>query len=121
MKRREAIRRSFAGSTNSSSVLLLFLLGVLPTDGSGNATAIAAAHDRIEQESATFGDVIVQDFVDTYANLTIKSLMMIKFLEDKVRGQLDFDYFFKVKADPRILVHCSTYVVCTTTRSLRVR
>ncbi|XP_043937339.1 beta-1,3-galactosyltransferase 2-like [Protopterus annectens] len=35
-------------------------------------------HHRLEEESATFHDIIQQDFVDTYVNLTIKTMMAMQ-------------------------------------------
>ncbi len=37
---------------------------------------------KVEEEAEEFGDVLVEDFLDSYNNLTLKSLFMLKhFLE----------------------------------------
>ena len=35
---------------------------------------------KAQLESQLFGDVLVEDFVDSYNNLTIKTMMMVKFI-----------------------------------------
>jgi len=34
----------------------------------------------LEQESQMFGDILQENFVDTYNNLTLKTMFMLKFL-----------------------------------------
>ena len=38
--------------------------------------------DDIRKESNTFGDLIVENFTDSYHNLTLKSLMMLKWAKN---------------------------------------
>ncbi|XP_043940728.1 beta-1,3-galactosyltransferase 2-like [Protopterus annectens] len=55
------------------SITRLFLVGVPPqlTD---------SYQHQLEEESATFHDIIQQDFVDTYVNLTIKTMMAMQWV-----------------------------------------
>ena len=34
---------------------------------------------RLEEEAREYGDLLQEDFVDTYENLTLKSMFMLKF------------------------------------------
>ncbi|NXH26382.1 B3GL1 acetylgalactosaminyltransferase, partial [Myiagra hebetior] len=71
VKARQAIRISW-GSRDSwwgQRVLTLFLLGQDPHRED------AAAALAVEDESVLYGDIIRQDFMDTYNNLTLKTIM----------------------------------------------
>ncbi len=99
---REAIRRTWQrhlaeerakaeGAAMTGECLVLFVLGHL---GGGHQT------EQVQRESAAHGDVLAEDFVDTYPNLTLKSMMMLKFLHDHTeRRGLRLDYAFKVDDD----------------------
>ncbi len=51
---------------------------------------------RVKEEAEEFGDVLVEDFADTYNNLTLKSLFMLKhFLEGPNRDA--YSHIVKVK------------------------
>ena len=52
-----------------SNVKVIFLLGQLR-----NSTFQA----NVTNESETYGDILQEGFIDTYANLTVKSLMLLK-------------------------------------------
>ncbi|XP_071530209.1 beta-1,3-galactosyltransferase 1-like isoform X2 [Panulirus ornatus] len=69
--RRRAIRDTWGGTTPlaASHAKLVFLLG--------------NPHDRriqtqVVEESRTYGDILEEDFVDSYMNLTLKSVMGLK-------------------------------------------
>lgn len=70
-KRRQAIRETWGKDviTFSKRMKLLFLVGELPND---------MLQIEINQEHKNFGDVLQASFIDSYANLTIKSLFMLK-------------------------------------------
>ena len=36
---------------------------------------------NVTKESETFGDILQEDFIDSYANLSLKTLMMLKWYE----------------------------------------
>ncbi|RZF33631.1 hypothetical protein LSTR_LSTR007009 [Laodelphax striatellus] len=71
LERRNAIRETWA-SNLGPDVKVAFLLG--DTD---NATLQA----KIEEESSLTKDVIQENFIDSYNNLTVKSVMMLKWVQ----------------------------------------
>ncbi|KAG6451560.1 uncharacterized protein LOC115444507 isoform X2 [Manduca sexta] len=56
---------------------LVFILGLPSSD---NYTGVQR---RIEEEVITHGDIIQEDFIDSYNNLTLKSIMMLKWITHK--------------------------------------
>lgn len=76
VKARQAIRVTW-GSRDSwwgQRVLTLFLLG---RDARGKDEAAA-----LENESVLYGDIIRQDFMDTYDNLTLKTIMAFQWFSE---------------------------------------
>ncbi|KAF4797500.1 UDP-GalNAc:beta-1,3-N-acetylgalactosaminyltransferase 1 [Turdus rufiventris] len=76
VKARQAIRVTW-GSRDSwwgQRVLTLFLLG---RDARGKDEAAA-----LENESVLYGDIIRQDFLDTYDNLTLKTIMAFQWFSE---------------------------------------
>lgn len=71
--RRNAIRKTWISFTiqNTANVRYVFLLG----EASSNEM-----HTSIVNESETYKDIIQEDFNDTYANLTYKSIMGFKWI-----------------------------------------
>ncbi|XP_061836501.1 beta-1,3-galactosyltransferase 1 [Nerophis lumbriciformis] len=69
---REAIRMTWGGA--SQDTLTLFYMG-LPVGGRPRSV-----QDMLEEESRTHADVIQMDFLDTYQNLTIKTVMIMNWL-----------------------------------------
>ena len=49
---------------------------------------------EVRSEAERFGDILVEDFVDSYTNLTLKSTLMLKYLNRKPR--IRAKYIFKV-------------------------
>nr|XP_018910325.1 PREDICTED: beta-1,3-galactosyltransferase 1-like isoform X1 [Bemisia tabaci]XP_018910327.1 PREDICTED: beta-1,3-galactosyltransferase 1-like isoform X1 [Bemisia tabaci]XP_018910328.1 PREDICTED: beta-1,3-galactosyltransferase 1-like isoform X1 [Bemisia tabaci]XP_018910329.1 PREDICTED: beta-1,3-galactosyltransferase 1-like isoform X1 [Bemisia tabaci]XP_018910330.1 PREDICTED: beta-1,3-galactosyltransferase 1-like isoform X1 [Bemisia tabaci]XP_018910331.1 PREDICTED: beta-1,3-galactosyltransferas len=69
---RTAIRQTWA-SLQDQSVRVVFLLGhPLPSHES------AYVQSRISREKEMYQDIIQEDFIDSYNNLTIKSIMMLR-------------------------------------------
>ncbi|NWU91606.1 B3GL1 acetylgalactosaminyltransferase, partial [Upupa epops] len=78
VKSRQAIRITW-GSQNfwwGHRVLTLFLLGE-DTQRRDNAAALS-----VEDESILYGDIIQQDFMDTYDNLTLKTIMAFRWVTE---------------------------------------
>ncbi|NXI43461.1 B3GL1 acetylgalactosaminyltransferase, partial [Galbula dea] len=78
VKPRQAIRVTW-GSQNfwwGQRVLTLFLLG------QGTQREASAAALSVEDESILYGDIIRQDFLDTYDNLTLKTIMAFRWLTE---------------------------------------
>ncbi|XP_014362624.2 uncharacterized protein LOC106714171 isoform X1 [Papilio machaon] len=59
---------------NDPDFKLVFLLGLPPND---NNTDV---QEKIETEVETYGDIIQEGFIDSYNNLTLKSIMMLKWV-----------------------------------------
>nr|XP_057926835.1 beta-1,3-galactosyltransferase 1-like [Doryrhamphus excisus] len=85
---REAIRKTWG--TASQDTLTLFYMGV-SEGGPGRST-----QDMLGQESGTHADLIQMDFMDTYENLTIKTMMIMNWLATFCP---DVVYAMKVDAD----------------------
>ncbi|XP_055080147.1 beta-1,3-galactosyltransferase 1 [Periophthalmus magnuspinnatus] len=71
---REAVRKTWGAP--GVDTLTLFFLG-LPEDSSKRAEI----QDKVEEESKNYGDIIQINFIDSYQNLTIKTLMMMRWLD----------------------------------------
>ncbi|XP_046735329.1 beta-1,3-galactosyltransferase 1-like [Diprion similis] len=74
-KARDAIRDTWANKTNlenyNATVEVAFLVGESSND---------TLNENIENESLQYKDIIQEKFLDTYNNLTIKSIMMLKWV-----------------------------------------
>jgi hypothetical protein len=64
----------FSFQLELSNVKVIFLLGQLK-----NATF----QSNVTTESETYGDILQEGFIDTYANLTVKSLMLLKWFSQE--------------------------------------
>ncbi|XP_037573188.1 beta-1,3-galactosyltransferase 1 isoform X3 [Dermacentor silvarum] len=69
---RRALRDAWMRDATSPTVRAFFLLG---------RTANASLQEQVRAESELFGDIIQADFLDTYNNLTIKSVMLLKWVD----------------------------------------
>lgn len=85
---REAVRRTWGGSSPNS--LTLFYCGLL------QGPEARLAQEKMEQESKVHADIVQMNFVDSYQNLTIKTMMMMKWLATYCPGA---SYAMKVDAD----------------------
>ncbi|XP_037806004.1 lactosylceramide 1,3-N-acetyl-beta-D-glucosaminyltransferase-like [Lucilia sericata] len=64
-------------------VRILFLLGHTKIDtagGMGGSGGDNETHIRLQQEAEQYDDIIQENFLDTYNNLTIKSVMALKWI-----------------------------------------
>ncbi|KAF5304838.1 hypothetical protein FQR65_LT07855 [Abscondita terminalis] len=82
-EQRIGIRESWGLDRNisNSAISLYFLLGLTKNN---------TVQDTINIENQVYGDVVQEDFVDTYNNLTIKSLMLLKLIRDECAEQVQF-------------------------------
>ncbi|XP_038047183.1 beta-1,3-galactosyltransferase 1-like [Patiria miniata] len=71
---REQIRRTWGGDTvvKDKRTLTMFLLGTI----TGNQTTTLS----VKEENDRYNDIIQEDFVDSYQNLTIKNMMGLKWI-----------------------------------------
>lgn len=109
---RQAIRNSWAqDATKQRNIQVFFLLGKSSND---------SLNALVANESQKYMDVIQQDFLDTYNNLTIKSVMLLKWVNQhcssaKYVMKTDDDMFvnlpnlfrlLKAKGHKRMLLGC---------------
>lgn len=66
---RNIIRKTWSNQSLVTNMRVVFLLGI-----SLNSTI----NDLIKQESSLYSDIVQQSFLDTYRNLTLKTLMGLK-------------------------------------------
>ncbi|XP_017879469.1 beta-1,3-galactosyltransferase 1-like isoform X2 [Ceratina calcarata] len=98
-KARTAIRNTWANKNNldgvyNSTVKVAFLLGQSDNDTFNNIIA---------EESHQYNDIIQEKFLDTYNNLTLKSVMMLKWItsncgQAKYLMKTDDDMFVNIPA-----------------------
>lgn len=83
---RIAVRETWGLFNNTKSVKIYFLLG---------KTHNSTVQEFINMESDLYQDIVVENFVDTYNNLTIKTLMLLKLVklecEDRVKFVMKVD------------------------------
>uniref|UniRef100_A0A182Q2V5 Hexosyltransferase n=1 Tax=Anopheles farauti TaxID=69004 RepID=A0A182Q2V5_9DIPT len=83
-----------AGGTGTPPRLSLFPSGgdVDPAFnvGSGGAELQDETQLRIMNESEVYGDIIQESFIDSYNNLTLKTIMMLKWVTNNCDGKVKF-------------------------------
>nr|XP_024217476.1 beta-1,3-galactosyltransferase 1-like [Halyomorpha halys] len=87
---RNAIRETW-GSYNITTMRVAFLLGSSVNNGS---------QLLVEEENAVFRDLIQENFVDSYNNLTVKSVMMLKWFLSNCPSQN-----FLMKTDDDVFIN----------------
>jgi beta-1,3-galactosyltransferase 1 len=87
-ERRNTVRKTWARDQTGLPLQVIFLLG---TDQYHHQK-----QEEIQKESQRYLDILQEDFVDTYANLTLKSMFMLKFVENSAD---DIKYVMKVDDD----------------------
>ncbi|KAL1465619.1 hypothetical protein WDU94_005173 [Cyamophila willieti] len=88
---RDAIRETWGKSLPSNASLTFFV------GRSNNKTLM----DSLEEEQSMFQDIVQEDFIDSYNNLTIATLMMLKFVTHRCSHvkfvvKADDDIYFNV-------------------------
>ena len=94
-QKRDAIRRSWGRDVLAfnQQIKLIFLVGVQAND---------VIQNEVKKEHEQFGDVLQASFVDTYTNLTLKSLYMLKYFSKTCSDHVQ--YLMKVDDDMYINV-----------------
>ncbi len=94
---RTAIRRTWGqdGLVPRVTVLHLFVIGQ-------PAQSDPVLQEHLERESKEYGDIIQMDFVDSYHNLTIKTMMIMNWIATYCQGawyamKIDADIFLNVR------------------------
>uniref|UniRef100_A0A8C7VXL4 Hexosyltransferase n=1 Tax=Oncorhynchus mykiss TaxID=8022 RepID=A0A8C7VXL4_ONCMY len=103
---REAVRRTWGSERQvlGKEVRLFFLLG-LP---SGEETE--QLQEKVLQESKEHQDLLQSDFIDSYKNLTIKTMVMMEWLSSRCPNasyamKIDSDMFLNVNTLVNMLLH----------------
>lgn len=75
-KKRMSIRETWGNGRNFQDVVIkvIFLCGIIPTD-EGHSV-----QDALLLEADTYGDIVQEDFVDSYRNLTYKGILGLKWV-----------------------------------------
>jgi len=94
---RAAIRNSWAKDAGSvRNVRVVFLVG----------QEVNQTHQEdLVEEANIFGDILQESFVDTYANLTVKSVMLLKWFTNNCDKSAKLRTEYVLKTDDDIYVH----------------
>ena len=96
---RDAIRRTWGNETLIQGELIqtVFLLGVPK-----NSSNIKVLQRKVRTENRLYHDLIQSDFIDSYHNLTIKTMVMMEWLDAHCPAasyamKIDSDMFLNVR------------------------
>ena len=95
--RREAIRRSYGKRdtwpviAGGGKMVTVFMLG---------STSDAGLQDKIDIESNKYGDIVQESFIDSYLNLTRKTIMGLKWVKSHCRHA---EFAMKIDDDTSII------------------
>ncbi|PNF41613.1 hypothetical protein B7P43_G10450 [Cryptotermes secundus] len=107
-KARAAIRETWASApsmtNSSSSIKVAFLLG-----DPDNSTL----QELVEEESLQYSDIIQEGFVDSYNNLTLKSVMMLKWVTTNCHS-----VWYIMKTDDDMFVNINNLVSLLKVRNM---
>lgn len=95
---RNAIRSTWGNDSlvQDGNVQVLFLLG-LPNESDSETQQV-----RIQQENQQHRDLLQSDFIDSYKNLTIKTMVMLEWLRDHCTQA-----YYAAKVDADVLLNVS--------------
>ena len=86
---RQAIRDTWGTQAKGIGVRVFFLVG----------KRAMTKIDRLAEESDEHGDIIQEDFIDTYANLTLKSLALLRWAHQAFSGGDRWQHVLKTDDD----------------------
>ncbi|XP_040271767.1 beta-1,3-galactosyltransferase 2-like [Bufo bufo] len=105
VKARDTIRMTWGNVSNyrDVDVMMLFLVGISPV-------MTGAIQRLLEEESTIYEDIVQQDFLDIYQNLTLKTLMGMEWVNDFCPNasyvmKVDNDVFLNVNYLVHQLLH----------------
>ena len=67
---------------------------------------IDSINRKVIQETNDYGDVLLQDFYEHYTNLSVKSVMILKYFRENLKIKPDF--LFKVKIKELLITYLNT-------------
>lgn len=107
-KSRDSVRKSWGmySKNHFYKTRLMFLVG------QGNETLL----ERVLQENNIHGDIILGDFVDTYRNLTLKSISMLKWINNYCANAK-----YGLKADDDMFINIPNLISAMNSKSRRVK
>lgn len=93
---RNAIRSTWGNESlvQDGEVLVLFLLGL------SSRSDFKTQQQRIREENLRHGDLLQSEFIDSYRNLTIKTMVMLEWLRDRCPQA-----YFAAKVDADMLLN----------------
>jgi len=100
-KQRMAIRETWGNVGNFPDIVVkvVFLLGIIPTDEG------RSVQEALLLEADAYGDIVQEDFVDSYRNLTYKGIMGLKWVSTYCRHAT-----FLLKSDDDIFINIFSLV-----------
>lgn len=105
VKSRDTIRTTWGNVSNYGDIgiIKIFLVGVSPV-------MTGTVQKLLDEESTVFGDIVQQDFLDTYNNLTLKMLMGMEWVTKFCHNasyvmKVDSDVFLNVNYLVHQLLH----------------
>jgi len=100
-KQRMAIRETWGNVGNFPDIVVkvVFLLGIIPTDEG------RSVQEALLMEADNYGDIVQEDFVDSYRNLTYKGIMGLKWISTYCRNAQ-----FVLKSDDDIFINIFSLV-----------
>ena len=88
---RKAIRNTWANRIYFKHVRAVFLLGM---------SNVSSVNEAIREESQLFGDIVQEDFFDSYRNLTLKTVMGMRWISTYCKNAK-----FAVKIDDDVIMN----------------
>jgi hypothetical protein len=82
-KRRLGIRETWARRSLFPDIRLVFMIGipnVTTTDYKQSQFNLDEINEMIQMESSLYGDIVQENFIDSYRNLTLKGVMSLKWI-----------------------------------------
>ncbi|KAI5088901.1 beta-1,3-galactosyltransferase 2-like [Silurus meridionalis] len=111
LEARDAIRSTWGNESlvQDKDILVLFLLG-LPSGDDLDAQQVL-----IQQENVRHRDLLQSDFIDSYRNLTIKTMVMLEWLRDRCpeayyAAKVDADMLLNIVALIKMLLRHTEYM-----------
>uniref|UniRef100_A0A0K2TXX4 Hexosyltransferase n=1 Tax=Lepeophtheirus salmonis TaxID=72036 RepID=A0A0K2TXX4_LEPSM len=87
---RTTIRETWGSAMDSLPIMLIFILG---------KTKNPLIQRKIHNEALLNNDLLQENFIDTYDNLSLKSVFMLKYLKFLNDSQIDIKFILKIDDD----------------------
>ncbi|XP_074594597.1 beta-1,3-galactosyltransferase 5-like [Brevipalpus obovatus] len=78
-ERRQIIRDTWGGWLRDNGQQVFFIIG-----SSNQSTILHEVRQKLRKEHQLYGDIIEYDFIDSYRNLTLKTLLTLRFFNEKI-------------------------------------